>query len=109
MEDELEFKPYTFSEEFTNEFPEFVDGWYERKRQQEITNRNVEELQMRLNIQIERDKQRLWSDDKLDPITLIDPYYMPESKLFSTQKIIYNLFWNSPKCMVFDPSAIYFK
>jgi len=116
MEDELNNRLYNFSEEFQYEFPEFVDGWYERKRKQEITNRNVEELQMRLNIQIEREKQRLWDDKKMNKVDMENTLGFLNMRLFddrpepfSIRKIMYDLFYDSPGYVVFDPSAIYFK
>jgi len=120
---------YAFSEEFNNEFnldnidwdpthhnfkmtswPAICKDEEAWKEEQRKTARNIEELQMRLNLQIEKQKERLWSDDKLDPISLIDPYYEPEPKgEYTAKALIYKLFNDCPRMMAFDPSAIMFK
>lgn len=112
---------YPFSEEFLIEYPDTKKTLEAIREENRRTTRNIDELQMRLNLQIEADKERLWSDDKtpelLDLESILNNHWLPYSlydepydeRKFRTNELIYSLFYNNPKYLVFTPDHLMFK
>lgn len=101
---DIDWDPTHFSDEFKQEFPYIWSRMFDKEKWYQKMLKNVEELQTRLNLKIEKDKQRLWSKDKLSNFSPLPILPCPfDEDDYSARRMMYSLFYDDPRCLEFIP------